>query len=161
MTQLNESNHQTSGQDRSTQCVAAVIGVIFLVGAFIKATDIATLYPVFQYDGIPKAVWRSLAFGVLAIEILLGSLLLTAYGLRFALRATIFVLGLFSVQLIALLFASQPVGCGCFGKRFGLGWSVEVSLFVGIARNILMVIGAVFALKRVTRPLDEREGVGL
>ena len=86
---------------------------------------------------------------MIVFEIILGSMLVTAFHLENAFRLSVLVLAVFTIQLLVLLFASQPVRCGCFGDISTLGFSVKVSLLLGVARNLLMILAAMFAIKEL------------
>jgi hypothetical protein len=129
--------------------VAAILGFVFLAGAFLKASTPSQLYPVFLFDGIPQNFWSGVVFGVISLELILGTMLITAFYLKNTLRLSVLVLTVFTVQLLVLLFAAQPVNCGCFGDISTLGLSVKGSLLFGVARNLLMIIAATFAVNQL------------
>lgn len=132
--------------ERSPAFVAAILGFVFLAGAFLKASTPSKLYPVFLFDGIPQNAWSGVVFGVIIFELILGTMLITAFYLENTLRLSVLVLTIFTVQLLVLLFAAQPVSCGCFGDISTLGLSVKGSLLLGVARNILMILAAMFSI---------------
>ena len=135
--------------ERGAVLVAAIIGFVFLAGAFLKASTPSMLYPVLLFDGIPQNAWSRVVFGVVLFEMILGSMLITAFSLENTLRLSLLVLTIFTIQLLVLFFAPQPVRCGCFGDISTLGLSVEDSLLLGVARNILMIIAATFAVNQL------------
>lgn len=129
--------------------VAVILGFVFLAGAFLKASTPSILYPVLLFDGIPQNAWSWVVFGVVLFEMVLGSMLITAFSIEKTLRLSLLVLTIFTIQLLVLLFAPQPLRCGCFGDISNLGLSVENSLLLGVARNILMIIAAMFAVNQL------------
>lgn len=132
--------------ERSPAFVGAIVGFVFVAGAFLKASTPSKLYPVFLFDGIPQNAWSGVVFGVIVFELTLGSMLITAFYLKNTLRLSVLVLTIFTIQLLVLLFAPQPVRCGCFGDVSTLGLSVKGSLLLGVARNILMILAAMFSI---------------
>jgi hypothetical protein len=66
--------------------VAAILGFVFLAGAFLKASTPSQLYPVFLFDGIPQNFWSGVVFGVISLELILGTMLITAFYLKNTLR---------------------------------------------------------------------------
>jgi hypothetical protein len=62
--------------------VAAILGFVFLAGAFLKASTPSQLYPVFLFDGIPQNFWSGVVFGVISLELILGTMLITAFYLE-------------------------------------------------------------------------------
>jgi hypothetical protein len=58
----------------------------FIAAAFIKASTPSKLYPVFLFDGIPQNVWSGVVFGVISLELILGTMLITAFYLKNTLR---------------------------------------------------------------------------
>jgi hypothetical protein len=132
--------------EKSPAFVATILGFVFLAGAFLKASTPSKLYPVFLFDGIPQNAWSGVVSGVIIFELILGTMLITAFYLEKTLRLSVLVLTIFTAQLLVLLFAAQPVSCGCFGDISTLGLSVKGSLLLGVARNIFMILAAMFSI---------------
>jgi hypothetical protein len=79
---MKNSSLESLKSERGSDFVAAIIGCVFIAAAFIKASTPSKPYPVFLFDGIPQNVWSGVVFGVISLELILGTMLITAFYLE-------------------------------------------------------------------------------
>jgi len=100
-------------------------------------------YAIESYKAVP--VWLALttAYALPWLEIILGTLLLTAVCLRPALAAAGALLLSFEVLILSVLIRKIPVAsCGCFGSAFAMPPGAE------FLTNLFMLLIAIWLWKR-------------
>ncbi len=73
------------------------------------------------YKVLPEWAVTPVAYAVPLLETLLGLLLLTGVGLRWATAGTTALLGFFFALMLRAYFLGQSIDCGCFGPGDQLG----------------------------------------
>jgi len=73
------------------------------------------------YKVLPEWAVTPVAYAVPLLETVLGLMLLTGVGLRWAAAATSGLLGFFFALMLRAYFLGQAIDCGCFGPGDQLG----------------------------------------
>ncbi len=113
-----------------------ILGVTFVAAAVLKALDMRAFAVQITYYGVLKdpVLVHSAAYISLAVETLLGALLIAGWRLRGWTYATTNLMLLGFTALIAYAAAYRGLtDCGCFGKY------VPMSPLASIAKNIAML----------------------
>lgn len=131
-----------AGFARVLQCA---LGLVFVVAALSKAMDPRSAI---DASALVFGVDRHVAFRLVGVasmgELVLGVGLLFGLLARFLLCLSLAALLCFTAFLAALARLGAPVGCGCVASVKGLSPLAEV--YVGIARNFVLVVVALIAL---------------
>ncbi len=128
------------------------LALVFLWAAVEKGKDpYAFAASIYAYRVVPPGVATVMAIAMPAVEILAALALMTG----FLWRGSALVLGglllAFSVALFQAILRGIDISCGCFGKD-----SSPVSFWL-IARNALLVLAALFALRMDHRRASARQ----
>jgi len=105
-----------------------------------------------RFDGFPEPLIPSLIFGVIGLELVVLTLLFANARSRWTTIVTGSTFTVFSAQLFFLLLSpgEYPGHCGCGVPTI---WDGKKGLAVGLARNIFVVIVALWATHRLSRNL--------
>lgn len=126
--------------------------VILMLGwsVVIKATAPKYLRGALRFDGFPEPLIPYVFMGVVGAELLVVALLFANSRSRWAPAATGALFSVFSAQLVFFLLApgEYPGFCGCGLPTI---WDGRIGLGVGLARNLLVLWGAVWAWQRFSR----------
>lgn len=94
----------------------AVLGVVWLVAGGLKVPDPAAAErAVRAYQLLPESVVAPVAFGLPALEIAVGILLLLGVFVRAAAVASAVLLGVFVAAVASARARGLTIDCGCFG----------------------------------------------
>jgi len=118
------------------------MGLFYIVFAFFKLLDLKGFAVSFgMYDPLAKKV-PVYAMVYPFIETALGLLLLLRFEIRFALLATIMMLGITTIGVTKVLVDKQSIQCACLGTALKLPMTkatfIENSLMIAMAILMLM-----------------------
>ena len=85
------------------------------------------MYAQFRGLSLHTDIIRAGVYGLIAFEIILGSLLIFKYN-RKVLYTTIVTLSVFSIFLAYKIITHDPLSCGCFGNWILTGNHQELTL---------------------------------
>lgn len=126
------------------------LAVVFIYAAYTKLRDPWLLFAmaIDAYQILPHWAVLTLARTLPWMELLLGLLLLTGVGLRYAAAGSTLLLGVFFAIMIRTFVKGMAIDCGCFG----LG---EVISAKTLLRDGLLLAGSlaltVLAVRRAGR----------
>ncbi len=135
----------------------ATLGRLFLAGVWFTAgwpklldTE-GTVRSVRAFQLVPESLVRPFAYGLPALELVLGVLLLVGLGTRFAAALTAGLMVMFLFGIVMAWTRGLSINCGCFGNT-GAGVSDPVP---GYIKDILRDLGFLAVAALLTwRPLS-------
>ena len=127
-----------------------ILGAIFLYAAYTKLSQPLSLFAlsIDSYQLLPAWAVFAVAYTLPFLELALGLLLLTGWGLRWVATATAGILGTFFILMLRSYGMGLTIDCGCFGVGESLSVKTLVRDGVLLASAILL---AVLAFKRNVR----------
>jgi uncharacterized membrane protein YphA (DoxX/SURF4 family) len=129
-----------------------VLGAVFVYAAYTKLRNPWMLFAmsIDSYRMLPEFLVTGLARSLPWVELLLGLLLMTGWGLRWVgTGATLLLVGFFSAMLRAQVHG-LGIDCGCFGIGEKLGPETLVRDALLVALAVAVTVGA-FLAHRVRR----------
>jgi uncharacterized membrane protein YphA (DoxX/SURF4 family) len=126
---------------RGTQLI---VGVVFILAGFSKATDTTALAKVLVFDGL-EPVASPLLWIIPLWEILLGAGLIMELQPRILMWLAAGTLVGFTVQLTVLLLGSNAPDCGCL-LLLRQHASTQSLHAMGISRNLVLLTGLLCSL---------------
>ncbi|WP_159946545.1 heavy-metal-associated domain-containing protein [Polaribacter septentrionalilitoris] len=117
------------------------MGLFYIIFSFFKILDVKGFAMSFQmYDPLAKVIPKY-AFVYPFIELSLGLLFLFEYKIRFALFATLVILGITTVGVIKSLLDKKTIKCACLGSVLNL--PMTKATFI---ENSIMILMAIYML---------------
>lgn len=118
--------------------VPRLVGLIFLYAASSKLLYPAQAIGALESLGF-RYVWADgLVFGVIALELYLGLILLLHVDLKWGLSASMGLMFLFVVFMWYLSAKTKPPSCGCLGLTHIFN-STKQEAFFGLLRNCVIL----------------------
>lgn len=94
-----------------------ILGGVFLVAGALKMPDqAAALRGVRAYQLVPEALVPAVAYGLPAMEVVLGVALLVGLFVRYSALASGLLLVVFMAGIVSAWSRGLSIDCGCFGK---------------------------------------------
>ena len=113
------------------------LGGVFLYAAYTKLRQPAMLFAlsIDSYRLLPEWAVVAVARTLPWLELALGLLLVSGYGLRYVAAAASALLLLFFGVMLRSYFKGLGIDCGCFGIGEALGWRTLVrdALLLGVS----------------------------
>lgn len=126
--------------------------VILMLGWSVVTKAMAPKYlrGALRFDGFAEPLIPYVFMGVVGAELIVAALLFANSRSRWAPALTGALFSVFSTQLVVFLLApgKYPGFCGCGLPTI---WDGRIGLGVGLARNLLVLWGAVWAWQRFSR----------
>ncbi|GEM_PF-4026794 len=114
-----------------------LIGLTFLVAAVLKlwpGKDPATIWGAFERNHARVAI------AVVAMELIVGIMLMTGALKQVARAAAMMMLAAFSIVLVRELMQAAPKACGCFGALTASTTEPRVALATSLGWNALLLV---------------------
>jgi uncharacterized membrane protein YphA (DoxX/SURF4 family) len=142
----------------------AVLGVVWLIAGGLKLPDPAAAErAVRAYQLLPESFVAPVAFGLPALEIAVGVLLLLGLFVRAAAVASVMLLGVFVAAVASAWARGLTIDCGCFGGG-GQVDAGQTAYLSEIVRDLALLVPAAvltvwprsrLALADRTEPADD------
>ena len=133
-----------------------------LAGVFVYAAYTKLRHPwllfamsIDSYGLLPQWAVLAVARTLPWLELLLGLLLASGFGLRWVALATSLQLGVFLSVMLRAWFKGQGIDCGCFGAGEALSWKTLVRDGALAAGAVALTISAFRARKPLKLPLPK------
>ena len=127
-----------------------ILGAVFLYAAYTKLSQPLSLFAlsIDSYQLLPDYAVFAVAYTLPFVELGLGILLLTGWGLRWVATVTALILGTFFILMLRSYGKGMAIDCGCFGVGESLSIKTLIRDGVLLASAIAL---AVLAFKRKLR----------
>ena len=127
-----------------------ILGAVFLYAAYTKLSQPLSLFAlsIDSYQLLPGYAVFAVAYTLPFVELGLGILLLSGWGLRWVAAATALILGTFFIFMLHSYSKGMAIDCGCFGV--GESLSVKTLIRDGVLLASAIVL-AVLAFKKNLR----------
>jgi uncharacterized membrane protein YphA (DoxX/SURF4 family) len=124
------------------------LAAVFLYAAYTKLRQPYLLFAmsIDAYQLLPEWAVLTLARVIPWLELLLGILLATGYGLRYAAAGATLMLGLFFGVMLQAYIKGMGIDCGCFG----LGEKISA---LTLTRDGLLVLISLVLVGQASRPV--------
>ena len=130
---------------------------VFVYAAYTKLRQPWLLFAmsIDSYGLLPQWAVLAVARTLPWLELLLGLLLASGFGLRWVALATSLQLGVFLSVMLRAWFKGQGIDCGCFGAGEALSWKTLVRDGALAAGAVALTISAFRARKPLKLPLPK------
>ena len=127
-----------------------ILGAVFLYAAYTKLSQPLSLFAlsIDSYQLLPDYAVFAVAYTLPFVELGLGILLSTGWGLRWVATVTALILGTFFILMLRSYGKGMAIDCGCFGVGESLSIKTLIRDGVLLASAIAL---AVLAFKRKLR----------
>ena len=127
-----------------------ILGAVFLYAAYTKLSQPLSLFAlsIDSYQLLPDYAVFAVACTLPFVELGLGILLSTGWGLRWVATVTALILGTFFILMLRSYGKGMAIDCGCFGVGESLSIKTLIRDGVLLASAIAL---AVLAFKRKLR----------
>ena len=127
-----------------------ILGAVFLYAAYTKLSQPLSLFAlsIDSYQLLPGYAVFAVAYTLPFVELGLGILLLSGWGLRWVAAATALILSTFFILMLHSYSKGMGIDCGCFGV--GESLSVKTLIRDGVLLASAIVL-AVLAFKKNLR----------
>ncbi len=143
---------------RFTRFAQAIVGVVFLAGALLKAADINLFIVQISHYGViaeDSPIIEEVALAVLALESFLGAAMLLGWRMKGLVPLAVEALLVFFTGLIIYGWAFHGLeDCGCFGR-------LEISVRESIIKNIVLgalLVPVFLGMRRAKKDGGEAKG---
>jgi uncharacterized membrane protein len=123
-----------------TQIFPRLLGILFLFVGLRKAMHSDAMKLVLRFDHVPEKLVSPAMWIIVGVEIAIG-ILLMIWPRRQILAVSIFLLALYTLQIVYLLIAHDAPNCNCLGGVIAFQ-NARVSNFVSLARNVLLLLAS-------------------
>ncbi len=131
------------------QVFPRLLGLLLIWTAIIKIRDPFAVQTVLGFDRLPAALLTPAVWMIVAVELILGALLLGFILLkRASLVVAIGLLTIYSIQLAYLLLSKDAPSCGCIYGEIEYQQARRANL-LSLIRNICLIIPACWTLAQL------------
>jgi len=133
------------------QTFPRLLGLLLIWTAIVKIRDPYAVQTVLRFDVLPAALITPAVWTIIAVEMVLGALLLSFVILkRTSLIMSIALLSVYSIQLGYLLLSTDAPSCGCIYGEIEYEQARRAN-FLGLLRNICLIVPACWTLMQIPR----------
>lgn len=144
-----------------SQLSRLILSITFLYSGFVKAIDIeGTKLSVYAYEFFNYQISSSLAYVLVAVEIILGLMLLIGLKQRLASLGIFVLLTIFIIGISSAWMRGLSIDCGCFGYDPERVPYTGMDYLQVILRDILLMLLCLMVIffTPIRLTLDEKMG---
>lgn len=132
-----------------------VLGVVLVVAGALKLPDPAAAErAVRAYRLLPEAMVSPVAFGLPAVEIVVGLLLVVGFAVRAAAVAAVVLLVVFVAAIASAWARGLQIDCGCFGGGGEVGAQDTAYLSEALRDSGLLLLAAILIRWPLSWPMS-------
>jgi len=118
-----------------------ILGLIFVYAGYVKLKDPWELFAlgISSYQILPLGMVELVARTLPWLEVLVGLLLISGFGLRISATLTTLLLVVFMALMIRAYVKGMEISCGCFGAGEVISWKT-------LLRDSTMLFASVYLM---------------